>query len=218
MDAVKVAVVNWTAMHEDDFQRGFDALTKQLYEFQHVWGVKADLTPFASPRPDDRAEDQWGLILLGGPGISGDRLEAAVTPYYQQDLTWNNLPLVRVFLAGPDCEKNWTHRASHELLEMLIDPDHSAHVYTGAKDDPRNGLWFYAKRVCDPCAKDPYRIDGWPVSDFVYPAWFGLPGRDGKYVHTAEDIKGPFQVSQGCSISVRPWRAEHGLGKIPFPP
>lgn len=55
---------------------------------------------------------------------------------------------------------NWTVAASHELLEMLIDPQGET-----VQSD-------YLEEICDPVQFVWYRIGGVYVSDFVTPAWF----------------------------------------------
>jgi hypothetical protein len=55
---------------------------------------------------------------------------------------------------------NWTVGASHELLEMLIDPQGES--ISGG----------YLEEVCDPVSFVWYSVDGMYVSDFVTPAWF----------------------------------------------
>jgi hypothetical protein len=59
---------------------------------------------------------------------------------------------------------NWTVAASHELLEMLIDPQGE----TIASD--------YLEEICDPVQFVWYRIGDVYVSDFVTPAWFSAAG------------------------------------------
>jgi len=61
--------------------------------------------------------------------------------------------------------------ASHELLEMLADPDINLTVFV--QSSASRGT-LYAYEVCDACEADEfgYRIGNTLVSDFVYPAWF----------------------------------------------
>lgn len=62
---------------------------------------------------------------------------------------------------------------SHEFAEMLVDPDcDSSAIGVG-------GL-FYAMEICDPVQQLWFPAsNGLLLADFVYPAWFGLPNRDG---------------------------------------
>jgi hypothetical protein len=60
----------------------------------------------------------------------------------------------------------WTKVASHELMEMLV--------------DPRGSGWLdgFAKEICDPVKRLSYLVQRVRVADFVTPAWFtGGSGR-----------------------------------------
>ena len=57
----------------------------------------------------------------------------------------------------------WPRDFSHEILEMLVDPDTNRSVYHG-----RVGQMV---EVADPGEWDGYRLNGVFVSDFVLPAW-----------------------------------------------
>jgi hypothetical protein len=53
--------------------------------------------------------------------------------------------------------------ATHEIAEMLVDPAVTLCVQ-------RAGFGLYALEVADPCEEDGFRIDGFQMTDFVYPA------------------------------------------------
>lgn len=82
--------------------------------------------------------------------------------------------------------------ASHELAEMLIDPGANLGAFT-----PR-GRWA-ALEICDPVESETFAINGLPVSDFVYPPWFGEPGQ--VYDHLGHLSK-PWQLLRGGYIPV----------------
>jgi hypothetical protein len=88
------------------------------------------------------------------------------------DLTDDGMPLGKVF-AGTDLKfgSEWTVTASHELLEMLADPNINLTVFI-QRDDSSGRL--YAYEVCDACEADAlgYKINNVLVSDFVFPSWF----------------------------------------------
>jgi hypothetical protein len=97
---------------------------------------------------------------------------------------------------------HWTASASHELLEMLVDPDVnlSASISTGETTQR-----LYAYEVCDACQAEEfgYKIDGTLVSDFVYPTWFEAFHKPGstQFDH-GRKIKKPFELLSGGYISV----------------
>lgn len=80
-----------------------------------------------------------------------------------------NVPLSKVFIK--DCEADgvsWSSVVSHELLEMLVDPEGVL-----AALDYKTGR-FYAFEICDPVQGQSYKLgDGnIEVSNFVYPSWY----------------------------------------------
>jgi len=88
------------------------------------------------------------------------------------DLTSDGLPLGKVFAASDlKAGTSWTVTASHELLEMLADPNINLTVFV---QDANTTGTLYAYEVCDACEDDSvgYQIDNILLSDFVYPAWF----------------------------------------------
>src|SRR5262245_4075054 len=176
METISVAVVN--AAHDlddDDVASGVEALQEQvLRHFGPAWGVSAELTQVRGSsrreqrRPDPEARQRfrghWGLVLVDdGP---------AAHELGFHDLTASGLPMARVLVRrAAEQGRDWTHAASHELLEMLADPclDRVAYHQPDAST-----VRFYAVEVCDPCASvdDGYELEGRSVSNFVLPAWF----------------------------------------------
>ena len=75
--------------------------------------------------------------------------------------------------AGTDLKYGytWSVTASHELLEMLADPNINLTVLVQSSDTAGK---LYAYEVCDTCEADEngYEIDGVLLSDFVFPSWF----------------------------------------------
>jgi hypothetical protein len=119
------------------------------------------------------------------------------------DVTDQGLPLGKVF-AGTDLQSGnqWTVTASHELLEMLADPEINLTVFV---QPSQQGGTLYAYEVCDACEADElgYDIDGTMVSDFVYPAWFEPSRQPGSaQFDYASQIQAPLQVLPGGYIGV----------------
>jgi hypothetical protein len=202
MDAIRVAVVDWTGRDEADLLSGIAALQEQVHlDFAPVWRVDADLV-LVPNEVNTTWPGHWGLVLFHEEDTRSARYQAG---------TSDGHPIAGVPIeAGDD---NWTHRASRELLEMLVDPDR-----VGAVLNP-SGQRFYAKRVCAPCAavSEGYRRGGRLVSDFVYPAWFGsaVAGRGGRRFDQRGHIHAAFQVLVGSSIgyvdlATPPWRQLEG--------
>jgi hypothetical protein len=202
MDAIRVAVVNWTDLEEEEVRRGVAALQEQVrYDLAPAWNVDADLTVVPSER-DTAWPGFWGLVLLDRRTSDPLQLE-----HYTKGRTNDGHPLACVFV---DDSEAWTHLASHELLEMLVDPDRCGAVYRPSESRP---FRLYARRICDPCASpdDGYRRSGRPVSDFVYPAWFGSQVLgDTRRFDQRQRIDAAFEVRPGGTIAyldvaTRPW-------------
>lgn len=164
MAEIKVAIINAsTILTNGEVEAALPALQTQVRrDFAPVWGVDADLT--LVPKTQKPRPGSWWLSILDNTD------QAGALGYH--DLTSEGLPLGKVFAAtDKQYGLSWTVTASHELLEMLGDPDVSlsAFVQTG-----NNTGSFYSYEVCDPCEVDEqgYMINGVKVSDFVYPSWF----------------------------------------------
>jgi hypothetical protein len=130
------------------------ALQKQMeQDFVPIWGYPAKL--YITDKPKD---DEWQVVFL-------DDADAANALGYH-DLTKNGQPISKVFVKTTIAAgQKVSVTASHELLEMMIDP--GAQMWAQSTDGR-----FYAYEMCDAVEDEEYEIDGIPVSDFVHPAFF----------------------------------------------
>jgi hypothetical protein len=162
---INIAVVNQSTVVKDtDVATWTAALRTQVSrDFFPIWGVDAQLT--ALPNGQNAPAGSWAL------GIFDNADQAGALGYH--DLTPDGLPLGKVFAKTTlDDGGVVSVTASHELLEMLGDPDINL---IAALDDPSGApSKLYAYEVCDACEDDSfgYNIDGVLVSDFVFPAYF----------------------------------------------
>src|SRR5438445_3251145 len=145
MANIKIAFTNQsTVLADAQVTTAMPALQKQsTRDFAPVWGVDADLSfvPKSAPLPPK----SW-LI-----GVFDDSDQAGALGYH--DLTEDGLPLGKVFAKTDVQYKSaWTVTASHELLEMLVDPDINLYGLL------QNGMEisFYAYEVCDACEADEF--------------------------------------------------------------
>jgi hypothetical protein len=119
-------------------------------------------------------------------------------------MTPDGLPLGKVFAKTTVDEGGAVSvTASHELLEMLGDPD----INLTAELDDASGKpsKFYAYEVCDACEDDSfgYKINGVLVSDFVYPAYFeSFRTAKSTQFDFGKKITAPFTLLKGGYISV----------------
>jgi hypothetical protein len=150
-----VSLVNKSdAIQDGQIKTIASALSKQVKEgFDPAWGCPATIRATNSPGASD-----WQIIFL-------DDAEAADNLGYHE-LTLNGQPISKVFVkATLKAGQKVSTTASHELLEMLIDP--GAQMWAQNKDGA-----MYAYEVCDAVEEVEYTIDDTWVSDFVYPSFF----------------------------------------------
>jgi hypothetical protein len=183
-----IAIVDHTRQHRPEpgvLDAIAEALTIQIErDFAPAWGVR--------PR----------RVTVGG---RGDKLHIFDTAHQADEYGWHIVddrgdPYAHVFagvsirlgstwVAGADAI---SVTASHEVLEMLVDP--AANEYTF---DGHRSLW--SREVCDPVQSGTYRIvaNGMrvAVSNFVVPAFFN-PWAPGPYDRLGV-LTEPFSIARG---------------------
>jgi hypothetical protein len=152
-----VAFIRKTAELDDsELADIIDALRLQLEShFAPAWGYSANLKLAEEPGTTD-----WQIVFLDDANAAGRM------GYHGLDL--GGKPVAKVFVKSAiRSGEKISVAASHELLEMLIDP--SAQLWAQGND----GL-FYAYEVCDAVEEEIYPIGEkkLEVSNFVYPAFF----------------------------------------------
>lgn len=153
--------------------------TFMLRDFIPVWGTPCKLRI---------AEDgkipagEWAIVFLDDADI------ASALGYH--DLTPDGFPLSKVFVRiAHKAKKPLSITVSHELVEMVVDP-----AIQLAAFGPNN-TW-YALEVSDACQEEHYVVDGFQMTDFMYPSWFEGFRKTGKFDHL-ERIKQPFEILKG---------------------
>jgi hypothetical protein len=178
-DMIQIAVINEsTVVSDPQVKQMVDAIQVQVdRDWTPVWGIPAQLV--AVPRGQQPATSMWWQ------GIFDNADQAGALGYH--DLTTAGLPIGKVFAKTTlDAGDLVSVTLSHEVLEMLGDPDINLIVQKG-----RRG---YAYEVCDAVEDDSlgYDINGVRVSDFVYPQYFETFWKKGatKFDHLGH-LKGP---------------------------
>jgi hypothetical protein len=160
----------------------------QLYVDQYVapvWGTPARLVKTAG-----YLKGAWALAFLDDADVSGALGYHALTP--------DGFPASNVFVrTTTQAGELVSVTASHELVEMLVDPAINllstgpdlAAVYAYESADPVESLFFH--------------VNGIPMSDFVYPAYFEAFRKAGSVKFDAlGEVKKPFQILAGGYQSV----------------
>jgi hypothetical protein len=137
----------------EEFPAVAAALQRQVVEhFAPRWGATATVDAFK------------------GIAHVGDRIPIFVQKKLQQRLAGYHLagarPFARVLYDG-----GWSVTASHELLELLADPQGNLKQAGPHPTTPGRSV-DYLVEICDPCQQVMYALDGVMVSDFVLPAWY----------------------------------------------
>jgi len=195
-----IDVINASSvLGDNDVAAIIPALQKQVSrDFAAAYGIDAALD--FVPRDGKPRAGSWWLSVL-------DDADAAGALGYH-DLTSEGLPLGKIF-AGTDLKygSSWTVTASHELLEMLADPTINLVVFTP------DGKRLVAYEVADACEDDSlgYRVDGVLLSDFVTPAFFGVPG---KVFDHCEHVTEPLQILPGGYLSMYDIRLGAGWHQV----
>jgi hypothetical protein len=184
---IQISVINEsTVLADADVVPVVAALQNQVTnDFRPVWGTDAELT--VVPKGTQPPNGSWWLVMLD------DSDQANALGYH--DLTTEGLPIGKVFAASDlKAGTSWTVTASHELLEMLGDPNINLTVFV--QNNNTAGM-LYAYEVCDACEDDSlgYQVDNILLSDFVYPAWFeGFRTEGSTQFDRMNKMQKPFQL------------------------
>jgi len=118
-----------------------------------------------------------------------------------------NQPFARV-IATPE-DDSWTIDASHEIIEMLVDPygnrlqSSQAIAIQGKDVVDAPGQFSYLVEACDPCEANgyAYEINGIAVSDFITPNFYDAAIRPATVYSYMGNVTHPRQLLPGGYIS-----------------
>ena len=145
-----------------------------------VWGTPAKLVKAKGLR-----HGNWAMVFL-------DHADHAHSLAYH-DLTPDGLPLARVFVKTTHKNgKLVSVSASHELVEMLVDPSiNMVTMRSGSK-------LVYGYESADPVEDLTFPVNGIQMTNFVYPTYFEAFHKPGsvQFDHLKK-IKKPFEIHAG---------------------
>ena len=197
MSVIQVGLVDTTGALDAELVQSVAAalniqVTRDLPQF---WNVKATVMYLSNPHKIPAGVWPVQLVKSLPPGEGGFHLDKHKQPYAK-------------VIATPKSE-GWTIAASHEVLEMLVDPyGNRVHSSVAIKIDGKKivdgtGQFGYLVEACDPCEDDKfaYTINGVVVSDFITPHFYDpLPTAGTRYSFTGA-LKAPRQILPGGYIS-----------------
>jgi hypothetical protein len=163
----------------------FGALVAAMQEYVSsyvapVWGTPAKLV-----KTKGLQSGAWAMVFLD------DADQPGALAYH--DLTPDGLPISKVFVKTTLDDKQLVSvSASHELVEMLVDP--AINMMTSGPD-PKT---MYAYESADPVEELDFPVNGIAMSDFVYPSYFEI-FRKPKSVQFDQmnQVTKPFQILKG---------------------
>jgi len=197
MSVIQVGLTDRTKSVDPELlQSAAAALNIQVMrDLPQFWNVSATVRYL--PDPKSIPVGVWPVFLMAKlpPGEGGVHLDKKNQPY----------ALVIASAQGSE----WTIDASHEILEMLVDPSGNRLqtsrsikiVGKGVQDN--TGEFEYIVEVCDPCEADQYAysIQGIAVSDFITPHFYDPVTTDGTRYSFGGNVTRPRQILPGGYIS-----------------
>jgi hypothetical protein len=197
MSLIQVGLVDKTKQIDPEMmQTVAAALTIQVTrDLPQFWNVQATVTHL--PNPSKIPPGVWPVFLVKSlpPGEGGFHMDKHNQPYAE-------------VIASPTSDA-WTIDASHETLEMLVDPNGnrlqpstSIEIQSGKIVDGTD-QFAYLVEACDPCESDnfAYPIQGVAVSDFLTPHFYDPMVTPGTRYSFTGAIKAPRQILPGGYIS-----------------
>jgi hypothetical protein len=183
-----VALVSETqSISFSELGRACAALQKQaIRDLLPIWNIQSTVDAFA--RLEDVPVGTWPIVIednINTPGAAG----------VHEDKDGQPFALVMA-------ESGWSLTASHELIEMLVDP-FGRRLTEGQSPKPGQGRVEFLVEPCDPseATQFAYLINGVTVSDFYTPKYFSTVFNPAdRYSHTGA-IKRPRQVLKGGYLS-----------------
>jgi hypothetical protein len=194
---IKVVLIDTTGtIKTDTMTAAAEALNVQVTrDLPQFWNISATVS--YHPDPHSIPQGMWPVQLVASlpPGEGGFHM------------TSHNQPYAKVIITpGTD---EWTIDASHEIIEMLVDPygnrlqsSTAIEVANGSIKDIA-GKFEYLVEACDPCEANDhaYQIDGIWVSDFLTPHFYELDPTPGVRYSFTGAITAPRQILPGGYIS-----------------
>jgi hypothetical protein len=166
-----------------------------MRDLPQYWNVQATVRYLSNPKAIPVGV--WPILLVAKlpPGEGGVHLTRKNQPYS--------------LVIGTPGSNDWTIDASHETLEMLVDPagnrlQSSRAIKISGKDTADTpGEFEYLVEVCDPCEANQYAysINGIAVSDFITPHFYDPVVSSSTRYSFGGNITRPRQILPGGYIS-----------------
>jgi hypothetical protein len=183
-----IAIVSETnQVSAAELEKVAGALDKQAQrDLADPWGIIASVNPYSSL--DDVPTDYWPVIIrddIGYSGAAGVHLDKEGQPF-----------------ALVQYDPDWSLTASHEVLEMMVDP-FGNRLVAGKSPKKGQGRVNFLVEVCDPSedAKFGYTVNGVLVADFYFESFFDPVTSSGTRYSYSGAIQKPRDVLKGGYLS-----------------
>jgi len=197
MSVIQIGLVDTTKKLDPQLVQAVAAalniqVTRDLTQF---WNISATVVYLSDPQKAPSGVWPVRLVKSLPPGEGGFHLDKHNQPYAE--------------VIATSASDGWTVAASHEVLEMLVDPygnrlqsSRSIEI-AGKKIQDGNGQFEYLVEACDPCEADKYAypIQGVAVSDFLTPHFYDPMVTPGTRYSFTGALKAPRQILPGGYIS-----------------
>lgn len=174
------------------------ALQKQaVRDLGPLWNVAATVDAFQAL--EDVPLDYWPVVIrddIDYAGAAGIHLDEDGQPF--------------ALVTASDDEDVWSLTASHEVIEMLVDP-FGNRLVAGDSPKPDQGRVQFLVEACDPSEdrRYAYSVNGVLVSDFYTPHYFDPVAAPGvRYSYTGA-LTAPRQVLVGGYLSWQDLQTRH---------
>lgn len=197
MSVIQVGLVDKTGKLDTKLvEAAAAALNVQVMrDLTQFWNVQATVRYLSDPHRIPVGV--WPVFLVAKlpPNEGGVHLDKKNQPYS--------------LVIGTPGSSDWTIDASHETLEMLVDPagnrlQTARAIKIAGKDvQDTTGQFEYLVEACDPCEANEfaYSIDGIAVSDFITPHFYDPVTTPGTRYSFTGHIERPRQILPGGYIS-----------------
>jgi len=177
----EIAIVNdSTVVSDEQLERALPGLQRYIDQVCQAWHCAGLLV---IRHPGEALEREWQIVLND---------ESEIPDAIGYHVTEGSRPTGYVSTrTAEDAVVSWTVVFTHELAEMLVDPEAAAAVQTSS---PWVEPVFTAREICDPVQGHWYWLSGIRVADFVYRSWF-TRGAKGPY-DSMRALSAPLQLGR----------------------
>jgi hypothetical protein len=171
---MRISVANVsTTIKDEEFRTVVEAVGRQVgQDFAPLWGMVAEVRAVAMQR-DHKPNPELDLsdvVLYVGELDDDPRKVTDAVGYHDLNHTGVAFGFVFTDIAARMGEA-WSVTLSHEVLELIADPDVNLLVVGPHPNDPGQ-LVLRKYEICDPVQADTYQVGGVSVSNFVTPHYF----------------------------------------------